>query len=156
MLQAPDTLLTHDIQRLSGWLSAQRIQRMNPRLKFGRHCRICRRACLTIPCCGFKHVTALFYLLINEHHWQQYGVSPVYIINSQLDSTRLNSYGFDSTDRGGHGVIHSGTGSTALYCHNGSHFGLGLDRDGPDEKINGLHDTKHTQGDINCKLFRMV
>ena len=76
----------------------------------------------------------------------------MYSLNNQLDGTRFNSYGFESTGRGGHSV--NGTsGSTALYHHNGSRYGLALGRGGPDGKMNGLHGTKHKRGDMDRKSF---
>lgn len=44
-----------------------------------------------------------------------------------------------------------GTGSTALYHHNGSRYGLGLNSrpNGVDGKMNGLHGPKHKRGDID-------
>ena len=41
-------------------------------------------------------------------------------------------------------------GSTALYHHNGSRYGLGLPRSGgADGKMNGLHGPKHKRGDMD-------
>lgn len=49
----------------------------------------------------------------------------------------------------------AGAGSTALYHHHGSRYGLGLGGRmvGPDSKMNGLHGPKHKRGDMDreCK-----
>lgn len=44
-----------------------------------------------------------------------------------------------------------GTGSTALYHHNGSRYGLGVNGRQPaaDGKMNGLHGPKHKRGDVD-------
>ena len=76
----------------------------------------------------------------------------MYSLNNPLDGTRFNSYGLESTGRGGHNV--NGTsGSTVLYHHNGSRYGLALGRGGPNGKINRLHGTKHKWGDMDRRSF---
>ena len=89
-------------------------------------------------------------LLINEHSLQQYNIDSVYGLNNQMESTRYNAYGFESTVRGGQ-AANGTSGSTALYHHNGSRYGLGLGRGAPDGKMNGLHGTKHKRGDMDRK-----
>lgn len=80
----------------------------------------------------------------------EYGVESVYGLNGGLDSS-YNSYGFDRA--GANGT----SGSTALYHHNGSRYGLGIPgrtpSDGADGKMNGLHGPKHKRGDMDreCK-----
>lgn len=76
-----------------------------------------------------------------------------------LDGNRYNSYGFDSNGRPS--VTANGTsGSTALYHHNGSRYGLGLPARSPSgaaDKMNGLHGPKHKRGDIDreCALLSL-
>ena len=78
---------------------------------------------------------------------------PMYNIGNNMNSTtaegnRYNSYGFDQ-----HGRMNSaqstGSGSTALYHHHGSRYGLGGRMVGPDSKMNGLHGPKHKRGDVD-------
>jgi hypothetical protein len=73
----------------------------------------------------------------------------VYGLASQLDESRYGAYSFDTTGRNG-STLNGGSGSTALYHHNGSRYGLG--RGGvPDGKMNGLHGPKHKRGDMDRK-----
>jgi hypothetical protein len=82
---------------------------------------------------------------------QQYGADSVYGLTDQLDNDRYNAYGFDSTGR--NGTNGNGTsGSTALYHHNGSRYGLGRGG-GPDSKMNGLHGPKHKRGDMDREFW---
>ncbi|KAL4069308.1 ARM repeat-containing protein [Scleroderma citrinum] len=139
MLQAPGTPLTPDSQSLSGRLSAQGSQHLGNETKTEIQPSLSR-----LPSTQFDNSTSLSF--------DQYGVDSVYGLNNQLESTRYNSYGFDSATRSGHGV-NGASGSTALYHHNGSRYGLGLGRGGPDGKINGLHGTKHKRGDMDLNRF---
>ena len=50
---------------------------------------------------------------------------------------------------GGGAFGQSTTGSTALYHHNGTRYGLGLGRTNGDAKMNGLNGPKHKRGDID-------
>lgn len=74
-------------------------------------------------------------------------------MNGNLDGS-YNSYGFDAGARAGGNT----SGSTALYHHNGTRYGLGIPgrtaSGGPDSKMNGLHGPKHKRGDIDreCEL----
>jgi hypothetical protein len=77
----------------------------------------------------------------------QLGADRLYGLGGAVDS-HFNSYAFDGQGR-------SNTGSTALYHHNGSRYGLGIGRIGNTEgKVNGLHGTKHKRGDVDreCEL----
>lgn len=75
----------------------------------------------------------------------------MYGLPSQLDNSRYSTYGFDTAGRNG-SVVNGGSGSTALYHHNGSRYGLGFGRGGaPDGKMNGLHGPKHKRGDMDRK-----
>ncbi|KAI0320995.1 ARM repeat-containing protein [Amylostereum chailletii] len=50
-----------------------------------------------------------------------------------------------------------GTGSTALYHHNGSRYGLGMGgRTNGDGKMNGLHGPKHKRGDMDREFNRFA
>lgn len=79
-------------------------------------------------------------------------------MNDGADSSSYNSYGFESTGRS-NGNVNS-SGSTALYHHNGSRYGLGLGgrTNGADSKMNGLHGSKHKRGDADreCKSPRSL
>lgn len=79
---------------------------------------------------------------------QQYGES-IYNLNNGLDNGSYNSYGFESNGR--NSGPNSTSGSTALYHHNGSRYGLGVSgrANGPDSKMNGLHGPKHKRGDMD-------
>lgn len=76
-----------------------------------------------------------------------------------LDNNHYNSYGFESGGRS-NANANSTSGSTALYHHNGSRYGLGLpgrtNSGAADSKMNGLHGPKHKRGDVDreCKPFR--
>ena len=77
---------------------------------------------------------------------QPYGGEAVYGLNNgvgnALDDRRFNSYG------NGNGL--ASTGSTALYHHHGSRYGLGIGgRVTSDGKMNGLHGPKHRRGDVD-------
>lgn len=83
---------------------------------------------------------------------QQYGVDSVYGLSNQLDGSRYSAYGFDAAGRNGP-LVNGASGSTALYHHNGSRYGLGIGRGaGPDGKMNGLHGPKHKRGDMDRKF----
>lgn len=63
-------------------------------------------------------------------------------VGNALDDRRFNSYG------NGNGL--ASTGSTALYHHHGSRYGLGIGgRVASDGKMNGLHGPKHRRGDVD-------
>ncbi|KAJ7835895.1 ARM repeat-containing protein [Mycena olivaceomarginata] len=86
---------------------------------------------------------------------QQYGggMDSVY----GLDANGYNLYGFEAGGRGG---ANAGTGSTALYHHNGSRYGLGLpartNSGADDGKMNGLHGPKHKRGDMDREFNRFA
>lgn len=74
------------------------------------------------------------------------GDAAVYGLNNSvgnpIDDRRFNSYG------NGNGL--ASTGSTALYHHHGSRYGLGIGgRVASDGKMNGLHGPKHRRGDVD-------
>ena len=81
-------------------------------------------------------------------HWtrQQFGVDPVYGLNGNgVENGRFNSFS---------------TGSTALYHHHGSRYGLGMNgrANGADSKMGGLHGPKHKRGDVDreCKWAHLL
>lgn len=77
----------------------------------------------------------------------------MYGLSSQLDGSRYSAYGFDAAGRNG-ALVNGASGSTALYHHNGSRYGLGPGRGaGPDGKMNGLHGPKHKRGDMDRKFL---
>ena len=70
-------------------------------------------------------------------------------VGNALDDRRFNSYG------NGNGL--ASTGSTALYHHHGSRYGLGIGgRVANDGKMNGLHGPKHRRGDVDRECGRPV
>lgn len=85
----------------------------------------------------------------------QYNLDAGYGISNSLENGRFNSYGFDSNGRTSSGPGTT-SGSTALYHHNGSRYGLGLPGRSPsgvDSKMNGLHGPKHKRGDMDLNRF---
>ncbi|KZT67672.1 ARM repeat-containing protein [Daedalea quercina L-15889] len=75
---------------------------------------------------------------------QQYGVESVYGLNGNgVENGRFNSYT---------------TGSTALYHHHGSRYGLGVNgrANGADSKMGGLHGPKHKRGDVDREFNRFA
>ncbi|CCM01317.1 uncharacterized protein FIBRA_03366 [Fibroporia radiculosa] len=84
---------------------------------------------------------------------QQYGVDAVYVNGTGLDNGRYNSYGFEAKGR-----PQGGTGSTALYHHHGSRYGLGMNgrAHGADSKMGGLHGPKHKRGDVDREFNRFA
>lgn len=79
-------------------------------------------------------------------------MDPVYNINDELGDEQYG-YGLDSNPRLSNGIGNSG-GSTALYHHNGTRYGLGLSGRvaSADTKMNGLHGPKHKRGDVDRKF----
>lgn len=73
----------------------------------------------------------------------------VYDMNGSMDSARFSDYGYENGGRLPHAS--GGAGSTALYHHNGTKYGLGINgrQNGADGKMNGLHGPKHKRGDID-------
>ncbi|KAH8992096.1 ARM repeat-containing protein [Lactarius akahatsu] len=79
------------------------------------------------------------------------GDAAVYGLNNgnPIDDHRFNSYG------NGNGL--ASTGSTALYHHHGSRYGLGIGgRVASDGKMNGLHGPKHRRGDVDREFNRFA
>lgn len=79
----------------------------------------------------------------------------MYNLNGALESNRYAGYNFDPTARSPVAPNAGGntTGSTALYHHNGTRYGLGLPvRAGApaENKLNGFHGgPKHKRGDVD-------
>ncbi|KAI0296693.1 armadillo-type protein [Russula brevipes] len=70
-------------------------------------------------------------------------------VGNALDARRFSSYS------NGNGL--AGTGSTALYHHHGSRYGLGIgSRVASDGKMNGLHGPKHRRGDVDREFNRFA
>jgi hypothetical protein len=74
-------------------------------------------------------------------------------VGNSLDDHRFNSYG-NGNDNG-----LASTGSTALYHHHGTRYGLGIGsgRVASDGKMNGLHGPKHRRGDVDreCETLQL-
>jgi hypothetical protein len=63
-------------------------------------------------------------------------------VGNSLDDRRFNAYS--------NGSSIASTGSTALYHHHGTRYGLGIGGRVPsDGKMNGLHGPKHRRGDVD-------
>ncbi|KII86320.1 hypothetical protein PLICRDRAFT_164809 [Plicaturopsis crispa FD-325 SS-3] len=78
-------------------------------------------------------------------------------IQAGMDDSLQQQYG-DSV-YGLNGGIDSNRGSTALYHHNGTRYGLGIPGRVPssaDGKMNGLHGPKHKRGDIDREFNRFA
>lgn len=75
----------------------------------------------------------------------QYDVDSIY-----LQGERLNGYG--AGIEGGRFNGGAAGGSTALYHHHGSRYGLSSRLGGPEAKMNGLHGPKHKRGEIDRKF----
>lgn len=82
-------------------------------------------------------------------------MDPMYGLNGGAESDRYSGYGYETGGRGGvspTGPPNGTSGSTALYHHNGSRYGLGNPGRGHangEAKMNGLHGPKHKRGDID-------
>ena len=78
----------------------------------------------------------------------------VYNISDEFGDEQYR-YGLDSNARLNNSIGNSG-GSTALYHHNGTRYGLGPPgcMSGADTKMNGLRGPKHKRGDVDRK-FRL-
>ncbi|KAJ3879349.1 ARM repeat-containing protein [Lentinula edodes] len=80
---------------------------------------------------------------------EPYGADSGFGLSGGLDG-RYNSYA---------DVNSNTSGSTALYHHNGSRYGLGLPgraNTGVDGKMNGLHGPKHKRGDMDREFNRFA
>ncbi|GLB36562.1 putative pumilio-family RNA binding repeat [Lyophyllum shimeji] len=92
----------------------------------------------------------------------EYGLGSVYGINGNVDNNRYNGYGYEPNGRSGASSAPTGgtSGSTALYHHNGSRYGLGLpgrtNVTATDNKMNGLHGPKHKRGDVDREFNRFA
>ncbi|EKM60704.1 uncharacterized protein PHACADRAFT_246773 [Phanerochaete carnosa HHB-10118-sp] len=76
-------------------------------------------------------------------------------VNATLDNSRYSDYDYDSDSRLPH--ANGGAGSTALYHHNGTKYGLGINgRQNGDGKMNGLHGPKHKRGDVDREFNRFA
>jgi hypothetical protein len=100
---------------------------------------------------------------------QQFGVDSLYggSINGSYDSSRFKrnsgnfTPGFDNAARVQPSAGVNVAGSTALYHHHGTRYGLSHGNvnprigNGPDNKMNGLHGPKHKRGDVDreCTLL---
>ena len=87
---------------------------------------------------------------------------PVYGLDNSMDNGRYNSYGHDANRMSGGSpvALNGSTGSTALYHHHGSRYGLSMNgrANGADSKMNGLHGPKHKRGDVDreCESINLA
>ncbi|KAF8139838.1 ARM repeat-containing protein [Boletus edulis] len=139
LLPTPGTPLTPDGQNLSGRLSSQGNHHLEDAAKADVQPSLSR-----LPSSQFSDSGLSF---------EQYSVDSVYGLAGQLDGSRYGAYKFDAAGRNG-AMANGSSGSTALYHHNGTRYGLGLGRGGtPDGKMNGLHGPKHKRGDMDLNRF---
>ncbi|KAI0825240.1 ARM repeat-containing protein [Trametes gibbosa] len=84
-----------------------------------------------------------------------YGGEGVYGLSGGMDNGSYNTYGFETNGRG---VAVGGTGSTALYHHNGAKYGFSMNGrpNAVDGKMNGLHGPKHKRGDVDREFNRFA
>ncbi|KAH9850656.1 ARM repeat-containing protein [Lenzites betulinus] len=84
----------------------------------------------------------------------QYGSESMYGLSGGMDNG-YNSYGFEANGRGS---AAGGTGSTALYHHNGAKYGFSMNGrpNAVDGKMNGLHGPKHKRGDVDREFNRFA
>ncbi|KAF8130608.1 ARM repeat-containing protein [Boletus edulis] len=135
LLPTPGTPLTPDGQNLSGRLSSQGNHHLEDAAKADVQPSLSR-----LPSSQFSDSGLSF-----SSPMQQYSV------DSMVLATVL--YKFDAAGRNG-AMANGSSGSTALYHHNGSRYGLGLGRGGaPDANMNGLHGPKHKRGDMDLNRF---
>ncbi|EIW86350.1 ARM repeat-containing protein [Coniophora puteana RWD-64-598 SS2] len=137
LLHTPGTPLTPDTQNLSGRLSSQ------------SHRHIGEDRLESQP--SLSRLSGQYDGNFLE---DQYGVESVYGLTAPLEEgRRYSSYGFESNSRISTPNIDGATGSTALYHHNGSRYGLGTGRLSDNGKMNGLHGPKHKRGDMDLNRF---
>jgi hypothetical protein len=136
LLQTPGTPLTPDSQALSGRLSSQ-----------GSYALVEDSGKSDIQPSLSRMSSGQFDS--SSMGYDQYDDS-VYGLSGQMDNGR---YDIDSSTRSSQGT-NGASGSTALYHHNGTRYGLHLGRgNGTDGKMNGLHGSKHKRGDMDCEAF---
>ncbi|OAX43650.1 ARM repeat-containing protein [Rhizopogon vinicolor AM-OR11-026] len=138
LLQTPGTPLTPDSQALSGRLSSQGSYSLVEDSGKGEI-----QPSLSRMSSGQFDNGSIGY---DQYEDGAYG------LNGQMDG-RFNSYDVDSSTRSSQGT-NGASGSTALYHHNGTRYGLHLGRgNGADGKMNGLHGPKHKRGDMDLNRF---
>ncbi|KAF8633957.1 hypothetical protein AX15_001139 [Amanita polypyramis BW_CC] len=153
LLKTPGTPLTPDPQLLSGRISTPGSHSLND---------------------GNNDLQASLSRLPNNHYEVSFGslqptniddssytIDPVYALNGGLEGNHYAGYNFDSTARNSvpPSVASATTGSTALYHHNGTRYGLGIPvRAGasPENKLNGFHGPKHKRGDMDREFNRFA
>lgn len=145
MMKAPGTPLSAESQGMSGRLSSAGAHSMNDGINNGSDLR----PSLSRLSSQYENGTMGFNTNLDDAI-RQYGVDSVY---DNLDDEHY-SYGLDSNGRLSSG-LNGAAGSTALYHHNGSRYGLGLAGrvTSADAKMNGLHGPKHKRGDVDLNRF---
>ncbi|PFH54706.1 hypothetical protein AMATHDRAFT_44516 [Amanita thiersii Skay4041] len=95
------------------------------------------------------------------HEESPYSIDSVYTLNGGLESNRFQGYGLDAVGRNNipsSATQANTTGSTALYHHNGTRYGLGMPirpNTGSD-KLNCFHGSKHKRGDMDREFNRFA
>ncbi|EMD41536.1 hypothetical protein CERSUDRAFT_110088 [Gelatoporia subvermispora B] len=151
LAKAPGTPLSADPQNINGILNAQAAamsrqlsedSELNPSLS-------------RMSSTQFENGNGLGYSSMDDALQQQYDADAMYALNGNVDNGRYNPY-FDVNGRVN--AVNSATGSTALYHHHGSRYGLGMNgrQNGADSKMNGLHGPKHKRGDIDREFNRFA
>ncbi|KDQ54912.1 hypothetical protein JAAARDRAFT_80100 [Jaapia argillacea MUCL 33604] len=151
-IKTPGTPLTPDPQLLNGRLTSSSSNQLNDTVDL-------RGSLSRVPSGQYDGSPLTFSSIQSniDDSLDQYGVESVYGVNSSIDGGRYSPYDFESNGRIAT-PLNAGTGSTALYHHHGSRYGLGLPGrvNGADAKMNGLHGPKHKRGDIDREFNRFA
>ncbi|KAF8436332.1 armadillo-type protein [Boletus edulis BED1] len=134
LLPTPGTPLTPDGQNLSGRLSSQGNHHLEDAAKADIQPSLSR-----LPSSQFSDSGLSFEVFTFR------SLSPLISFSSPMQQYSIDSNG---------AMANGSSGSTTLYHHNGSRYGLGLGQGGaPDGNMNGLHGPKHKRGDMDLNRF---
>ncbi|KAL4246787.1 PUM-HD domain-containing protein [Abortiporus biennis] len=146
-LKAPGTPLSAEVQTINGLLTPNSGRNLNDSPVNELHPSLSR-----LPSSQYDNSPLTFNSISSDDGSpSQYGGDSSFGLNGSL-----NGYSFEN---GRVPSINGGTGSTALYHHNGSRYGLGMNgrpSGGVDSKMNGLHGPKHKRGDIDREFNRFA
>ncbi|CAL1696764.1 unnamed protein product [Somion occarium] len=147
LLKAPTTPQSAEAQNLQALLNAQSGRNLNE-----SPVSELRPSLTRMPSAQFDAGTLAFNASVDEA--AQYGVDATFDVNNAIDNARYGSYAYDNA----RAPSSAGAGSTALYHHNGTRYGLGMNGrpGGADGKMNGLHGPKHKRGDIDREFNRFA
>ncbi|EIM83313.1 ARM repeat-containing protein [Stereum hirsutum FP-91666 SS1] len=155
IMKAPGTPLTPDGQSMGGRLGSHLDSPLNGDTLQSSLSRVGSQYDGQM---GFNSVSSSY----DDPLRQPYGVESVYSmengLGAGLNGDGYDSYNFSPNRANGDQLGANGTGSTALYHHHGSRYGLGIgSRVGaPDSKMNGLHGPKHKRGEMDREFNRFA